>query len=86
MLLCINGFLLTCSYLILKTLCEPLILTEFGAETKSYAVATIAVVLFFLVPLYGVLFRHTKGTELTIITLSIMGCRKINVGPFGHNA
>ena len=69
MLLCINGFLLTCSYLILKTLREPLILTEFGAETKSYAVATIAVVLFFLVPLYGVLFRHTNRTQL-VLTVS----------------
>lgn len=67
LLLCINGFLLTCCYLILKTLREPLILTEFGAEQKSYAVATIAVVLFFVVPLYGVLFRRTNRTQLVVI-------------------
>ena len=66
LLLCINGFLLLCAYLILKTLREPLILTEFGAETKSYAVAAIAVVLFFLVPLYGILFRYTNRTQLVI--------------------
>ena len=66
LLLCINGFLLLCAYLILKTLREPLILTEFGAETKSYAVATIAVVLFFVVPLYGILYRYTNRTQLVI--------------------
>ena len=70
LLLCVIGFLLTCSYLILKTLREPLILTEFGAETKSYAVAAIAVVLFFVIPLYGVLFRHTNRTQL-VITISL---------------
>ena len=66
-LLCINGFLLLCSYLILKTLREPMILTEFDAETKSYAVSAIAVVLFFVVPLYGVLFRNTNRTQLVVL-------------------
>ncbi len=70
LLLCIIGFLLTSSYLILKTLREPLILTEFGAETKSYAVATIAVVLFFVVPLYGIVFRYTNRTQLVVVVNS----------------
>ena len=60
LLLGISGFLLVCAYYILKTLRESLILTEFDAETKAYAVAVIALVLFFVVPLYGVLFRNTN--------------------------
>ncbi|MEM9056099.1 MAG: putative Ig domain-containing protein [Pseudomonadota bacterium] len=62
-----GGFLLVCAYYILKTLRESLLLAEFDAETKSYAIATIAVVLFFLVPLYGVLFRHTNRTQLVVV-------------------
>lgn len=65
-LLGINGFLLVCAYYILKTLRESMILTAFGAETKAYAVAATAIVLFFLVPLYGVLFRHTNRTQLVV--------------------
>jgi AAA family ATP:ADP antiporter len=65
-LLGINGFLLVCAYYILKTLRESMILTEFDAETKAYAVAATAIVLFFLVPLYGVVFRHTNRTQLVV--------------------
>jgi len=39
LLLSLNGFLLVFAYYVLKTIREALILTEFGAETKSYAVA-----------------------------------------------
>ncbi len=67
LLLGFNGFLLVCAYYILKTLRESLILTEFDAETKSYAVAAIAIVLFFVVPLYGVLFRNTNRTQLVVV-------------------
>lgn len=66
-LLGFNGFLLVSAYYILKTLRESLILTEFDAETKSYAVAAIAIVLFFIVPLYGVLFRNTNRTQLVFV-------------------
>ncbi|MEL7449756.1 MAG: translocase, partial [Pseudomonadota bacterium] len=61
-----SGFLMVFAYYILKTLRESLILSEFDAETKSYAIATIAVVLFFVVPLYGVLFRNTNRTQLVV--------------------
>jgi len=71
MLICLNGFLLLTAYYVLKTLREPLILTEFGAETKSYAVAAIAIVLFFIVPLYGVLFRNTNRTQL-VVTVNLL--------------
>jgi AAA family ATP:ADP antiporter len=66
LLLGLNGFLVVCAYYVLKTLRESMILSEFGAETKAYAVAAIAVVLFFVVPLYGVLFRNTNRTQLVI--------------------
>ncbi len=52
------------AYYLLKPLRESLILSEFGAEVRSYAVALIALSLFFLIPLYGVLFRHTRRTQL----------------------
>ena len=67
LLLGFNGFLLVSAYYILKTLRESLILTEFDAETKSYAVAATAIVLFFVVPLYGVLFRNTNRTQLVVV-------------------
>ena len=67
LLLGLNGFLLVCAYYILKTLRESMILTEFDPETKAYAVAAIAVVLFFVVPLYGVLFRNTNRTQLVVV-------------------
>ncbi len=67
LLLGFNGFLLVSAYYILKTLRESLILTEFDAETKSYAVAVIAIVLFFVVPIYGILFRHTNRTQLVVV-------------------
>ena len=66
-LLASSGFLMVCAYYILKTLRESLILSEFDAETKSYAIATIAVVLFFIVPLYGVLYRNTNRTQLVVV-------------------
>ncbi len=62
-----SGFLLVCAYYVLKTLRETLILTEFDAETKAYAVAAIALALFFIVPLYGVLFRNTNRTQLVVV-------------------
>jgi len=78
-LLGINGFLLVCAYYILKTLRESMILTEFDAETKAYAVAATAVVLFFLVPLYGVLFRNTNRTQLVF---TINGFFVVNLAMF----
>ncbi len=58
------GFLLMVSYYVLKTVREALILVKFSAEVRSYAVGTIALLLLFLVPVYGVLFRHTSKITL----------------------
>ena len=52
------GFLVMLSYYMLKTLREPLLLSKATAETKSYAYAAIALVLLFVVPAYGGLYRR----------------------------
>jgi len=51
-------------YYVFKTLRETLILTSFSAEVRSYAMAAIALLLFFIIPLYGMLFRCTQKVQL----------------------
>ena len=53
LLLGFNVFLLLGSYYLLKTVREPLILTESGAEVKSYAAAGQALLFLLLIPAYG---------------------------------
>ncbi|MCC7235047.1 MAG: hypothetical protein IT163_07075 [Bryobacterales bacterium] len=53
LLLAANVFLLLGSYYVLKTVREALILSEAGAEVKSYASAGQAALMLLLVPLYG---------------------------------
>lgn len=68
--------LMVCYY-IFKTLRETLILTSFSAEVRSYAaavIAVIAVLLFFIIPLYGMLFRSTHKVQvMRWITLFFAG-------------
>lgn len=59
------ALLMMVSYYILKTIREPLLLTGSSAEMKSYATAATAVLLLFVIPLYGVAFRHTGKQQLT---------------------
>ncbi|NNJ65623.1 MAG: translocase [Xanthomonadales bacterium] len=59
------ALLMMVSYYILKTIREPLLLTNSSAEMKSYAYATVALLLLFIVPLYGLAFRHTGKQQLT---------------------
>jgi AAA family ATP:ADP antiporter len=63
-LLTVNLFLLLTSYLIIKTVREALILSESGAEAKSYAAAGQALLLFLLVPLYGYLASKVNRIKL----------------------
>jgi AAA family ATP:ADP antiporter len=58
------GFLLLVSYQVLKTIREALMLAQHSAEVRSYAVGTIALLLLFLVPVYGVIFRHVSRISL----------------------
>lgn len=59
------ALLMMVSYYILKTIREPLLLTGSSAEMKSYAYAATAAILLVLVPLYGLVFRHTGKQQLT---------------------
>jgi AAA family ATP:ADP antiporter len=59
------ALLMMVSYYILKTIREPLLLTGPSAAVKSYAYAATAGVLLFVVPLYGLVFRHTSKQQLT---------------------
>ena len=69
------AFLLLVCYYVLKTIREPLLLTDGSAELKSYAYGAIAAVLFVLVPLYGALFRRTSRRQLVrAVTASFVVC------------
>ncbi len=63
-LLTVNLFLLLTAYLIIKTVREALILSEGGAEIKSYAAAGQALLLFALVPTYGYLASRVNRIKL----------------------
>jgi AAA family ATP:ADP antiporter len=58
------AFLLLVAYYVLRTLREPLLLVGLSASAKTYASATAAVVLAFLVPIYGIAFRHAAKDQL----------------------
>ncbi len=60
----LHGFLLLSSYQVVKALREAFMLTKFSAETRSYAVALMALVLMFVVPFYGWVRRHLDGARL----------------------
>jgi AAA family ATP:ADP antiporter len=63
-------FLLLTGYYLLKTAREVFILSEGGAEVKSYAAAGQAVVLLVLVPTYGAFASHVNRRQLvTWVTL-----------------
>ena len=66
----VYALLMMISYYILKTIREPMLLTGSSAELKSYAYATIAMILLFVIPLYGVLYRRSGKQQLTrLVTL-----------------
>ena len=67
-LLTVNLFLLLTAYLIIKTVREALILSEGGAEIKSYAAAGQALLLFALVPTYGYLASRVNRIKLINVT------------------
>ena len=63
-------FLLLAAYYLMKTAREVLILTEGGAEVKSYSSAAQAILLLFLVPAYGAFASRVSPVRLvTIVTL-----------------
>jgi AAA family ATP:ADP antiporter len=65
LLLMLNIFFLLASYYLLKTIREPLILSQpGGAEVKSYAAAAIAGVLIVLVPIYSAIASRVSRVRL----------------------
>jgi len=60
----LHAFLLLSSYQVVKALREAFMLTKFSAETRSYAVALIALVLMVVVPFYGWVRRRLDGARL----------------------
>jgi ATP:ADP antiporter, AAA family len=60
----LHAFLLMASYQMVKALREAFMLTKFSAETRSYAVALMALLLMLAVPFYGRLRRHLDGAQL----------------------
>jgi len=70
MLLAANVFLVLASYYVLKTVRESLILTEAGAEIKSYSAAGQVLLLLLVVPAYSfVASRISRSRLITWVTL-----------------
>jgi AAA family ATP:ADP antiporter len=70
LLLALNLFLLLAAYYLLKTVRESLILTEGGAEVKSYSAAGQAILLLGVVPLFGAIASRVDRVRLvTGVTL-----------------
>ena len=90
LLFALYAFLLLVFYYILKTTREVFILTEYPAEMAIYAIAAQAVLLLFIVPLYGLLFRVTTKIYLirwitlffamNIAIFYAMGSAQMNIG------
>ncbi|MBI4890687.1 MAG: MFS transporter [Acidobacteria bacterium] len=64
LLLAFNFFILLTSYYLLKTVREALILTESGAEVKTYSAAGQALLLLLAVPLFGMLASRVNRVQL----------------------
>ncbi len=64
LLMALNGFLLLAAYYLLKTVREALILTEGGAEIKTYSAAGQAVLLLLIVPAYGAFASRVNRMRL----------------------
>jgi ATP:ADP antiporter, AAA family len=69
-LMTLTAFLLLTAYYLLKTVREPMILLEGGAEVKLYARAGQAVIMAVFVHFYGELARKVGRTKLLLIVFS----------------
>jgi AAA family ATP:ADP antiporter len=66
LLLGLNSFLLLMSYYLLKTVREPLILTQGGAAVRAYSAGGQALLLLAIVPAYG--FLASRVSRIRLIT------------------
>lgn len=70
LLLAANVFMVLASYYVLKTIRESLILSEAGAEVKSYSAAGQALLLLFVIPAYSyVASRISRSVLVTWVTI-----------------
>lgn len=84
------GFVLMGGYYLLKTAREPLILLEWGAETKLYAEAAQALILLGVVRLYGALARRVGRMRLlasvylffvsNMIVFALVATTRVHIG------
>jgi AAA family ATP:ADP antiporter len=63
-ILSLQAFALMVAWYLIRPVREALILTEGGAEFRSYAVAVQAALLIVIIPLYGALTRHVDRSRL----------------------
>lgn len=63
-ILSLQAFTLMVAWYLIRPVREALILTEGGAEFRSYAVAVQAALLIVIIPLYGALTRHVDRSRL----------------------
>jgi len=92
LLMSFNVFLLLTSYYVIKPVRDALILAEGGAEARSYLVAVMAVVLFFLVQGYATLVSRYERTRLiSVVTGGFVAClvgfwilSRLGVGYLGY--
>jgi AAA family ATP:ADP antiporter len=84
------AFLLLVCYYILKTLREPLLLTESSPELKSYAYATVAVILLIVVPAYAAIYRRVRREQIgawvtlffiaNLMVFYVLGKSQVDIG------
>ncbi len=90
LLLALNVFCLLALYYVLKTVRESLILTESGAEVKSYAAAGQALLLLVVVPAYGAVASRVNRMWLVggvtlffashLVVFYALGAMRVSVG------
>ena len=84
LLLGLNIFLLLSGYYLLKTCREPLILTEGGAEVKTYSSAGQAILLLLAVPFYGWVGTRVNRLKLLVGLNLFFAVNLVLFSAFGH--
>jgi AAA family ATP:ADP antiporter len=73
-ILALQAFTLMVAYYLIRPVREALILTQGGAELRSYAVAVQAVLLMLLIPAYGALMRRVESGRAYQIVNAFFAC------------
>jgi AAA family ATP:ADP antiporter len=84
LLLGLNVFLLLTGYLLLKTARDTLILTEGGAEVKTYSSAGQAILLLMAVPFYGWIGTRVTRLKLLVILNLFFAANLVLFSAFGR--